>query len=463
MTRHPRHLWVALLVLGGTSSLTAAAPRATYKWTDTSLAGSSWQTPDAAVVSNIIYLNNCSTGCTLSPGQNNAPLNRSSIVNSTVNIPAYSGTAAQWNQIVSCVRQTYAPFNVQIVTDRPPAGTNYHMAIVAGRAANAGQGNGVLGVSPFSCGYISNAISFTFANEAPNSILDLCWTVAQETAHSWGLDHKYDNRDPMTYLQSGPAQKTFQNSAGSCGEYNARQCSCNYAQTGSSQMNSYALIMAVFGANMPDTTPPVVAITSPMNNAQITPGFTVTATITDNAAVAKAELRIDGTLVNTKTAAPWTWTTAATLSEGGHQVHVTAYDAANNMASASVSVAYGSVCTGDDECDGDDVCLGGHCVPGPDMPGGLGTGCTSSEDCASGQCATDDAGNSHCVDGCDQTADNCPDGFTCIQAGADSSVCWPDSGNGNSGGAGGGCSSSGAPSLLAGLACAALLLRRRRR
>jgi MYXO-CTERM domain-containing protein len=436
MTRRPRHLWIALLAVGAAGSVASATPRATYQWTDPALSGASWETPTAAVVSNIIYLNNCAGGCQLSPGQNNATTNRSSIINSAVNIPAYTGSATQWNQIVACVRQTYAPFNVQIVTDRPPAGTNYHMAIVAGRAANAGQQNGVLGVSPFSCGYIPNAISFTFANEAPNSILDLCWTVAQETAHSWGLDHKYDNRDPMTYLSSGPAQKAFQNAAGSCGEYSSRQCSCNYAQTGSQAMNSYALIMATFGANMPDTTPPAVAVTSPSANAQVTPGFGVTATISDNVAVTKAELRLDGVLVGMKTSAPWTWTTPATLTEGSHRVQVTAFDAANNMASAFVDVAYGA--------------------PDPDMPGDMpgdpGTECATGADCVSGQCVIDSDGVGTCDGGDDG------------DGGADDGAGPDDNGN-SDGGTDAGCSSSSSSpsSLLAGLVCVALFARRRRR
>jgi len=452
----------------GLAGTAAAAPLGTYQWTDTSRIGAQWEGPEAAVASsNIIYLNNCSTGCTLSPGQNNAPQNRSSIVNQTVNIPAYSGSAAQWDQIVNCVKQTYAPFNVQIVTTRPAAGTNYHMAIVAGRAQNAGMQSGVLGVSPFSCGYIPNAISFTFANESPNNILELCWTVAQETAHSWGLDHKYDNRDPMTYLSSGPAMKTFQNSAGSCGEYNARQCQCTYAGTGSSQMNSYALIQATFGLAMPttpDTTLPTVTISSPTNGAQVQPGFTVTAAINDNIGVAKAELRVDNVLVGTKTSAPWTWTTSSTLGTGTHRVSVTAYDAANNQAAAAVDVSYAGGggggsgsgggggtppggCTNDDDCQGDDVCSSGTCVAGPEMPGGLGTPCATGADCASGQCGSDGSGNQFCVDGCDPAnTDACPDGFQCVVGGG-RGVCWPNTPDGE---ASGGCSTGGgnAPGLL---------------
>src|SRR5205823_2460141 len=127
---------------------------------------------------------------------NNSLTDTSSIVNGTSLVSAYGGSAANWAALVDCVKQTYAPFNVDIVTTRPAAGTNFHEAIVAGYAADVGESQGVLGVSPFSCGYIPNSISFTFANEEPTNVYDLCWTVSQETSHSWGLDHKYDDRDP---------------------------------------------------------------------------------------------------------------------------------------------------------------------------------------------------------------------------------------------------------------------------
>ena len=210
---------VSGVVAMGLAGSAAAAPIGTYQWTDLSRIGAPWEGPQAATVSNIIYLNNCQPGgCTLHAGYDNSTTDTSSIPNGTAQVAAYTGSATNWNALVDCVRQTYAPFNVQIVTTRP-TGQNYHMAIVAGTPQNVGESNGVLGVSPFTCGYIPNSISFTFANEEPSNLPDLCWTVAQETAHSWGLDHKFDNRDPMTYLQSGPTYKAFQDQAGSCGEY----------------------------------------------------------------------------------------------------------------------------------------------------------------------------------------------------------------------------------------------------
>ncbi|MDB4954324.1 MAG: Flagellar hook-length control protein FliK [Myxococcales bacterium] len=435
------------------------APRAIYRWTDPSLQGAPVLAP--ANVSHVIYLNNCQpNGCSLSPGYDDSTTNHSSIPNGSAVVQAYSGSAANWAAIVSCVQHSYAPFNVQIVTTKPTTG-NYHMAIVAGRAANVGEQQGVLGVSPFSCGYIPNSISFTFANEEPTNILDLCWTVAQETAHSWGLDHKFDNRDPMTYLQTGPAMKTFQNQAGACGEYNARTCSCTYAGTGNQQMNSYALIMATFGGSAPDTMPPTVTITSPTNNASVMAGFPVRADIADNVGIAKAELRIDGTLTGaTLSAAPWVWNASATIGQGSHHIEVTAYDQANNTAKAAIEVSIGTVCTASSCTDPNQVCVDGHCVAGPDQQGGLGSPCTKNSECASNACASDGT-NMYCVEPCDPTKEQCPTGFGCLAAGT-GGVCWPGAGGG--GGGSGGCNTGDQSGMiLLGLGFGALLITRRRR
>jgi hypothetical protein len=194
-----------------------------------------------------------------------------------------------------------------------------------------------MGVSPFSCGYISNSISFTFANLDPSNVADLCWTIAQETAHSWGLDHKYDNRDPMTYLSGGPTIKKFINEAGSCGEYSARSCSCNYSST-PGKMNSYSLIMQTFGSNTPDTVPPTVQITYPTDNAQVTAGFPVQSTVNDDRNVDKVEFKLDGMSVGMKTDPPFNFQAPSNLGQGKHVVEVTGYDHAGNATKATVNV-----------------------------------------------------------------------------------------------------------------------------
>jgi MYXO-CTERM domain-containing protein len=121
------------------------------------------------------------------------------------------------------------------------------------------------------------------------------------------------------------------------------------------------------------------------------------------------------------------------------------------------------VCTANTDCTtAGDVCVGGHCVPGPSMPGGLGSPCTGNADCASGQCASDGKGHEYCVEACDPAMAQCPSGFSCqaTSTGATSGVCWPGAEHG-----GGGCSAgsgAGAPLLFV-LGLAGMLITRRRR
>jgi MYXO-CTERM domain-containing protein len=449
----------AALAMGMVSSAAFAAPGIrTYKILDNADIGGQWKAPTAAAVSHVIYLNNCKpNGCTMKPGNENSATNTGGIPDQTSLVSAYKGSDATWNQVVNCVKQTYADFDVQIVTTRPTSGS-YHMAIVAGSPNEVQQGSNVMGVSPFSCGYINNSTSYTFANLAPNDVNELCWTIAQETAHSWGLDHKYDNRDPMTYLSGGPATKRFQDEAGSCGEYSARSCQCSYSGTGQAKMNSHAVIMQTFGSSAPDVTAPTVTVTYPTEMAQVTPGFPVKATTTDDRIVEKVELRLDGMLIGMKAeVTDFSMNTPGNLSQGKHKIEVTAYDHAGNKTASVVNVQYGTVCTSDAECDtAGSVCLGGHCEAGPSVTGGLGTDCTDNAACASGQCGNDGE-HGYCVTTCDiGAAGSCPSNFSCVDAG-NGGVCWPSPEDG-------GCNASGSSNVwLLALGLVGLVMTRRRR
>ncbi|MBA3540437.1 MAG: Ig-like domain-containing protein [Deltaproteobacteria bacterium] len=467
-----RTLALSLLLVAGTFSIAKAENRTgpmvpnasglikTFDWVEPELD----QLPPgtaAAVDSRIIYINNCKPGgCQLTPGSN-GPANQSQIIgNSARNISAYTGSDATFNQIVQCVRDTYAAYNVQIVTERPPTGSRYHTAIMAGSPTQIGKPNGVLGVSPFSCGYIANTISFTFGNVIPTDVAELCWTVAQETAHSWGLDHKLDRLDPMTYIpnRSGDPQfKRFQNTAGNCGEDQIRDCSCDYAGT-PNKMNSHALILATFGASAPDVEDPEIAITAPLDGESVEPGFAIRTNPTDDVAISKVEFRVDNALLHTAYAFPYVANASATLAMGAHRVEVTAFDIAGNATKTAINVVYGTPCSNPSDCAVDgDTCVEGRCVPGAGTPGGLGSPCTGNEMCNSLQCASDGTG-SYCVEPCSLDAQGCPSGFGCVDTGNGAGVCFP----GADGGGGCNTSSSGGAMLL-GLSFGAILLTRRRR
>ncbi|MDX2092750.1 MAG: Ig-like domain-containing protein [Kofleriaceae bacterium] len=427
-------------------------PQATYRFIDPGLPTLSGDGVSAHAISNVIYLNNCKpNGCQITPGNEDSKTNRSTIPSRTSTVQPYAYSDDNWNQVVDCVKKTYAPFGVQIVTQRPASG-DYHMAIVAGVPQNVQMEQGVGGVSPFTCGYIGNAISFSFANVYGGNVDDICWTVAQETAHSWGLDHKFDNRDPMTYLGSGPSRKTFQNEGGSCGEFSARQCQCQYA---GGKLNSFKEIMETFGSSTP--TPPTVTITAPSNGANVDAGFPIRADIVDDLGASKAELYIDNRLISTLTVAPWVWNAPQDLAQGNHVIKVIGYDIGNTPSEKTITVTRGKPCSDDDACTGQgDVCVDGRCVAGASVTGGLGNTCTNNGECKSGQCANDGAAG-YCVESCQMGNEGCPDGFGCIAAG-NNGVCWPGADDG-------GCNAMHGDQGLAlfGLAFGALLIGRRRR
>ncbi|MBA3817494.1 MAG: Ig-like domain-containing protein [Deltaproteobacteria bacterium] len=411
--------------------------------------------------SNVIYLNNCKAGggCKINPGSNNATVlvPTSTIPDQQSVVQPFAYSDAVWQEVVACVKRSYAPFAVTVVDERPASG-NYHMAIVAGVPQDVQMQQGVGGVSPFACGYIPNAVSFSFANVYGGSVDDICWTVAQETAHSWGLDHKFDNRDPMTYLSSGPSLKVFQNTEGACGEFSARDCQC-----GGNAMNSFKDILETFGSSTP--TPPMVSAQTPMEGETVQPMFPIKIAISDDIAVTKAELRIDGMLISTLTGQQqvggvFIWNAPASVGQGRHKITVTGYDIAGTPAQLDINVTLGMACSKPADCDKDtDTCVDGRCVAGSGVDGGLGTSCATGTECASGQCASDAAGEMHCVEMCTPSADGCPSSFDCLPTAGDMGVCWPG------GDDGGGCSTGGndaAPGLLL-LGVVGLLATRRRR
>ncbi|MFT5429744.1 MAG: fibronectin type 3 domain-containing protein, partial [Myxococcota bacterium] len=107
-----------------------------------------------------------------------------------------------------------------------------------------------------------------------------------------------------------------------------------------------ANVSATSNLALADLTPPSVAITSPLDGAEITKTILVTATTTDDVGVARVELLIDGSVNSTDTT-PGDGVAfdldTRTLSVGAHSLTATAYDDFGNTATSvavSVTVAY---------------------------------------------------------------------------------------------------------------------------
>jgi len=287
--------------------------------------------PAAAQAHYIVYLNR--RGGTYSPGGNDARINKSSIARQVVSVPAFGGSEGGWSQVMSCVTQVFAPFDIEI-TDTDPGSQPHIEAVVGGSPDVLGLDPTVGGVSPFtpSCGVITNSIVYIFSDIYRDDYETVCEVVAQEVAHSFGLDHEYLPSDPMTYLDYN-GLKTFQDVTTPCGEFGPRPCGLPNAPVCRQTQNSFQLLRERVGIGDP---PPKVAIASPANGATVPPDFTLSASATDDQGITKAELYVDGQLLDTVTDAPYLLTVSG-LVEGAHQIAVRAYDA-KNTGSATINV-----------------------------------------------------------------------------------------------------------------------------
>lgn len=194
-----------------------------------------------------IFLNHCQPdGCQVTRGNvNDSRSNRSTITpNGTRTLSAFTGSAQTWADLVACVKDVLGVYRVA-VTDVDPGNVPHHEAMIGGTPNQLDFGSGVAGVSPFSCGVIPNSISFTFANVAPDDVLDLCWTVTHEIAHGFGLAHEFYCPDSMTYL-AGCGFKRYTDVLAPVGTQGqcqpAQECQC-----GPTRQNSHQMMLGTLG------------------------------------------------------------------------------------------------------------------------------------------------------------------------------------------------------------------------
>lgn len=91
----------------------------------------------------------------------------------------------------------------------------------------------------------------------------------------------------------------------------------------------------------PDTTPPVVSLTSPTASSTVSGvSVTLTATASDNVAVVNVQYKVDGTNIGSAiTSSPYTTTwNSASVTDGSHTLYALAEDSSGNYATSSVSV-----------------------------------------------------------------------------------------------------------------------------
>lgn len=398
----------------------------------------------AAPRQRILYMNR--NGGTYFYGANNSWFNISSIVQDGSVVPPFQLNNTAWAQLMACVRTQFERFDF-IVVDEDPGNVDHIESVVGGRSEDIGYytpgGGAIGGVSPNTqCRIFERSIVFTFSEVYGTNVQLMCETVAQETAHSFGLDHEFYCPDPMTYL-SGCGAKRFQDHNAPCGEDEPRLCRC----TGATQ-NSVEELLLALGTS--DPVPPTVAITEPADGATLPPGFRVKADAEDDKRITRADLLIDGGELLLTKSMPIDFPTPLDLSYGQHTIGVLVHDVGENQVTSTVTVTVAPECETAAECDPGEDCGGGRCA------GPLGSPCADHIDCASAVCAVGPDDRLGCTRLCSSDAD-C-DGLVCLES---SSTCWADGGGGGGGGCQAGNGRHAAGSIAAGLLLAALFVMRR--
>lgn len=440
-----------------------------------------------AAPAHVIVLERCRGGCVLQKSTtNNAQSSQSTIpqgagpftigefASSTGDIGA--GADAEWGQVLTCVQQVYSDFDI-MVTDVKPTDSTYHLAVVAGLPAHVGLSNDILGIAPLTgdCSAIDNVMSFSFANAHPAAerVSNLCWTVAQESAHAFGLDHEFQFQDgsstcsdPMTYRQDCGGQRFFRNKKAKCGEFAARPCKCSATQ------NSYAQLASIFGVGTTRVAPPTSTISFPLPG---TIDFTVVQAMAGSQrGVDRVELLLNTNLWSTSKGLPfgpkgqqnpgsYTITVPPAVPKSIIDIVVRAYDDVGAFTdSAPVTVTNGAACTSAAGCAPYQRCEDGRCFWEPPT-GEAGDRCEYAQFCASNNCV-DTSDGKYCTEACDLEAGApaCPNDLECVESSPGVGLCLPTTTGG------GCCSTSGdrqSPAPFAGLALlvAACILRRRAR
>lgn len=171
--------------------------------------------------------------------------NRSRIIrdwnpNSTVQMPAWNGTNADWNYIMTCVRGILAPYQIQVVDERPSTGV-YSMVNVGGvwttiapnLPSGAFGGLALMSAQPFTRGLAWVVQS--------NNLTVTCENIAHEWGHNMTLEHKLDCNDVMAYASC--SNKTFVNASGPCGE--TTQTTCVNSRFGTNTQNSHQILAQI--------------------------------------------------------------------------------------------------------------------------------------------------------------------------------------------------------------------------
>ncbi len=327
-------------------------------------------TPQAHAMPGTIFVN--FDGAQLSSGFDDAINNVTQISNLAGAFAPY-GAGAKREAVMQALATDWAAYDV-FITDARPASGDYTMNMTG---PTNPFGGGVLGIAPLDCMDSQTHSNITFAFHSANdqfSAAIQATTVSQEVAHSYGLEHVDEPGDIMNPFNAGgdasfidaciPIVTNGQGIA--CGQQHAQNC------PGGTSQNAHLELLELFGAAVPDTAAPTVAITFPADGDVFEPGasFTIMVEATDDIEVDEVQLFNNGTPLQADGSAPFGWE-VENIPQGEYTMYVIATDTAGNeTTSESVSILVSAAPSGSGTGGGD----GSSGGPEDDDSVGSGTG-----------------------------------------------------------------------------------------
>ncbi|MEM6992861.1 MAG: Ig-like domain-containing protein [Myxococcota bacterium] len=284
--------------------------------------------PPATTAQGTIFVN--FDGATLSAGSDDAPSNVTQIGQLAGPYAAY-GEGEKREAVMQALRQDWAAYNVLLTTERPAAGP-YVMNMTG--PSNAFPSN-VLGVAPLDCNDSQTHSNVTYAFHSANdsfSAATTATTVSQEVAHSFGLEHVADGANIMNPTNQG-GDPSFKDECTqivqgvSCGSQHEAQCGTP------SQQNAHKELLALFGASVPDTSGPAVAITAPVDGDVFDAGVDIEVHVDaqDEGDVVTVSLWRNDVELGSDADAPYVWSLQS-LQIGTYTMVARAVDASGNEA-----------------------------------------------------------------------------------------------------------------------------------
>lgn len=299
-----------------------------------------------------LYLN-FNGGMLLGGGSDNSAENKSSLARTGI-YPSFTKSEASALSIIQAVKEDMAELGVRIVYEKRPNKTvPYTMAMVSGDWTDANLDSPAGGVAP------GTDCEAKWQRHVVYVFDDAASTVGQEAAHSWGLDHTMGGDRIMSY-QSGSNKHFGDNCQDLCEEacqgpnsIGCRSTHEKYCGVDSDQQNDLDELHFIFGTNEPDTEPPTVAISEPVEGTSYPTGSDVKiySEVHDNYGGVGWKLMVkkDGELLLEQIAYDGTesWLLSK-MPDGVYEVSVVAEDHADHIVAGVVNFTVGAMAGGSD-------------------------------------------------------------------------------------------------------------------